>query len=85
MFETYTAADGDDYVNEIIEDFGTVGEKTSSNPTGIILTKWNGERAMRRFIMSTLNLSSESQVNQWIDKEFDKAWKKYDVNDEGKI
>jgi hypothetical protein len=47
--EIYTAADNDEFMHEIIEDYSTFGDKTLANPSGIIFTKFNGERATRRF------------------------------------
>ena len=52
--ETYTTADADEYIKEIITDFCTKDDKTAANPGGFVLTKWNGERATRRFIKSAL-------------------------------
>lgn len=53
--ETFSTVDADDYIKEIIDDYGTKDSAaSSSNPGGIVLTKWNGERATRRFIKSAL-------------------------------
>ena len=54
--ETYTTVDADEYIKEIVEDYGTKDSKSPSNPDGIVLTKWNGNRATRRFIKSSLQI-----------------------------
>ena len=48
--EVYTATDGDEYIKEVVEDYGTVEKRKNGNPSGVVLTKWNGERATRRYI-----------------------------------
>jgi len=83
--ETYTAADADEYIKEIIDDYGTKEDKSAGNPDGVVLTKWNGERATRRFIKSAMQLEDEDKVDSWMSKNFNKAWARYDVNKEGKI
>lgn len=50
MMDDYTGADNDEFMHEILEDFGTKTAKTSGNPEGVELTKWNGERATRKFV-----------------------------------
>ena len=50
MMDDYTGADNDDFMNEIVEDFATREKKTPGNPDGVVLTKWNGERATRQFV-----------------------------------
>ena len=61
MMEDYTGADNDEFMHEILEDFGTKGPKTPSNPEGTQLTKWNGERATRKFVETALKKSVWSQ------------------------
>ena len=82
--EQYTGADNDEFMHEIIEDYATTGNKTLANPTGVRLTKWNGERATRRFIETALKLNNE-QVEQWMKTYFEVAWNRYDVNHAGYI
>lgn len=50
IFDEYTGADNDEFMKELVEDFGTKEKKTDANPGGIVLTKWNGERATRKFL-----------------------------------
>ena len=85
MMETYTSADNDEYIKQIIEDFAIKEKPREGNPSGMILTKWNGERATRRFIASALQLKKGSQVEKWMDKNFEAKWNKYDVNNDCKI
>ena len=84
MMDDYTGADNDDFMHEIIEDFGTKDAKTPANPDGTVLTKWNGERATRKFVATALKLN-EMQVEGWMNKYFEKAWNRYDVNKAGSI
>ena len=85
MAEVYTAADADEYIKEVVEDYGTVEKRKDGNPSGVVLTKWNGERATRRYIQSALQLNTEEKVDKWMETKFDKAWGQYDVNKENKI
>ena len=56
MMDDYTGADNDEFMKEILEDFGTRTTKTAGNPEGMELTKWNGERATRKFIETALKI-----------------------------
>ena len=85
IFDNYTRYDGDEFMSELIQDFGTRGEKTGANPGGIELTKFNGERATRKFVATALKLKSDEQVESWMKENFESMWNKYDVNKEGKI
>ena len=71
-------------MNEIVEDFRTKTECTGSNPDGFELTKWNGERATRKFVQTALRLD-DNATQGWMDKYFEKAWCRYDVNNSGAI
>jgi len=82
--DQYTGADNDEFMKELVEDYGTKDEQTLGNPTGTVLTKFNGERATRKFIHVALKVP-EGGVDSWIDGNFCQAWSKYDVNDSGKI
>ena len=84
MFEEFNGGDNDEFVNEIIQDFCTKGKASDSNPDGVILTKSNGERATRKFIGTALKLN-DAQADKWMSTYFDRAWKRYDVNNEGSI
>ena len=84
MMDDYTGADNDDFMNEIIEDFATKGKKTPGNPDGVELTKWNGERATRKFVETALRIEG-SVLDGWMNKYFEKAWDRYDVNKAGFI
>mmetsp|Transcript_34636 Transcript_34636/g.52971 ORF Transcript_34636/g.52971 Transcript_34636/m.52971 type:complete len:146 (+) Transcript_34636:283-720(+) len=84
MFEIYSGSDNDEFMKEVIEDYGTQGKKTAGNPGGVVLTKFNGERATRRFVETALKLKGV-QLNDWMKENFAAAWKKYDVNNEGLI
>jgi hypothetical protein len=84
MFDDYTGADNDDFMHQIIEDFATKGQSTDGNPDGEILTRFNGERATKKFIATALKLEGEAQ-QQWMDRNFKHAWAKYDVNNTGFI
>jgi len=53
-----------------------------ANPSGLVLNKFNGKRATRRFIETALKMN-EKNTELWIQKYFDAIWKKYDVNDTG--
>ena len=59
MMSEYTGADNDEYINEVMQDFTTKGANTPGNPDGMELTKFNGERATRKFIGGALHLSEE--------------------------
>ena len=50
IFDDYTGADNDEFMKQLIEDYGTQDKKTQANPGGIVLTKYHGERATRRFV-----------------------------------
>ena len=82
MMDDYTGADNDTFMKEILEDFATRGEKTAGNPEGIQLTKWNGERATRKFVETALKIEG-SVLDGWMNKYFEKAWNRYDVNKAG--
>ena len=56
IMDSYTGADADDFVRDIIEDYGTKGTKTAGNPGGVVLTKFNGERATRRYVQTAHKL-----------------------------
>ena len=84
IFDDYTGADNDDFIHQMIEDFGTKACETAGNPTGIILNKFNGERATRRFIATALKLEGD-KADKWMSKNFDAAWDRYDVNKKGQI
>ena len=56
MMDEYTGADNDDFMKKIVEDFGTKQEKSLANPDGIVLTKFNGEPASRRFVEAALHI-----------------------------
>lgn len=84
IFDDYTGADNDDFMKSLIDDFGTQDKKTPGNPNGIVLTKYHGERATRRFINVALKVP-ESKVDDWIKQNFKAAWSKYDVLCNGKI
>ena len=84
IFDDYTGADNDDFMHQLVEDYGTMDKKTPGNPSGIVLTKFHGERATRRFINVALKVP-ESKVDAWIKKNFKAAWDKYDVLCSGKI
>ena len=43
-------------MKELVEDFATKDKATDANPTGLVLTKFNGERATRRFIQTALKV-----------------------------
>ena len=72
-------------MKELVHDFGTRGEKTASNPSGVELTKFNGERATRKFVATALKLKTDDEVDKWMSQNFLTHWNKYDVNKEGKI
>lgn len=84
IFNDYNGADNDDFIHQMIEDFGVHSCVTEGNPGGIILNKFNGERATRRFIETALKLSSK-RADAWMEKNFEAAWDKYDVNKTGQI
>merc|ERR1712167_253017 len=79
-----TGADNDEFMKELIEDFGTKDKKTDANPGGIVLTKFNGERATRRVVETALKVPDE-KIDKWMKKNFKSAWEKYDVLCTGKI
>ena len=59
IMSEYTGADNDEYINEIMSDFTTKGSTTLANPDGVELTKFNGERATRKFLNGALHLNEE--------------------------
>jgi hypothetical protein len=56
MMDEYTGADNDDFMKKIVEDFSTKQEATDANPGGVVLTKFNGEPASRRFVEASLHI-----------------------------
>lgn len=82
MMDDYTGADNDTFMTEMIEDYGTKGLKTPANPDGVQLTKWNGERATRKFVETALKIDG-AVLDGWMAKYFEKAWDRYDVNKAG--
>lgn len=84
IFDDYTGADNDEFMKQLIEDYGTQDKKTLANPSGIVLTKFHGERATRRFVQVALKVP-ETKIDSWIKKNFKAAWTKYDVLCNGKI
>jgi hypothetical protein len=84
IMDEYTGADNDDFMKKIVEDFGTKQDKTAANPEGVVLTKFNGEPASRRFVEGALHIDGE-KLDKFMAQEFDTAWKKYDVNSDGFI
>merc|ERR1712216_622142 len=84
IFDDYTGADNDEFMEELLQDYGTKDTKTDANPDGIYLTKFNGERATRKFLQTALKVP-ESKLDKWMDKNFKAAWSKYDVLCKGKI
>jgi len=63
----------------MIEDFATREKPTLANPSGVVLTKFNSERATRRFVGSALGLSGR-KLDGWMKANYKSAWSKYDVN-----
>ena len=55
-----------------------------ANPSGLVLTKFNAERAARKFAESALKVKEE-KMDRWISNVFTQSWNKYDVNGEGII
>jgi hypothetical protein len=84
LMDDYTGEDNDEFMHEIIEDFGTKEAKSPANPDGTVLTKWNGERATRKFVQVALKLN-DAALDGWMNKYFEKAWNRYDVNKAGTI
>ena len=84
IFDDYTGADNDDFMKSLVEDYGIKEKATLGNPSGIVLTKFHGERATRRFISVALKVP-EKKIEAWMKKNFEEAWKKYDVLCTGKI
>ena len=84
IMESYTGEDNDEFMHELGEDFCTPGAKTGANPGGQELTRFNGERATRKFVHVAFKLEDE-EVDQWMDKYFNQAWSRYDVNNSGAI
>ena len=84
MFDDYTGADNDDFIHQMIEDYSTKGKTTDGNPTGLVLTKFNGERATRRFIATALKLEG-ANADKWMNQNFRAAWEHFDVNRQGSI
>ena len=84
MFDTYTGADNDEFMHEVLEDYATKDKPTSANPSGVVLTKFNGERATRRFVQTAHKIDGKN-LDKFMEQEFPKAWDKYDVNKEGQI
>ena len=60
MFDTYTGADNDNFMNEVLEDYATKDKPTAANPSGVVLTKFNGERATRRFVQTAHKIDGAS-------------------------
>ena len=79
MFEDYNGDDNDEFIKEMIEDFATREKPTLANPTGVVLTKFNSERATRRFAQSALKLEGR-KLDAWMKANYKAAWEKYDVN-----
>lgn len=71
-------------MNEIIEDFGTKEKVTTGNPSGMVLSKFNAERATRRFLQTALPMSA-ARLDQYMSENYKTAWAKYDVNGTGFI
>ena len=65
--DDYTGADNDTFMTEMIEDYGTKGLKTPANPDGVQLTKWNGERATRKFVETALKIDG-AVLDGWMAK-----------------
>ena len=84
LFDTYTGADNDEFMHEVLEDYATKDKPTAANPSGVVLTKFNGERATRRFVQTAHKLDG-ARLDKFMEQEFPKAWDKYDVNKEGQI
>ena len=84
LMDDYTGEDNDEFMHEIIEDFGTKEAKSPANQDGTVLTKWNGERATRKFVQVALKLN-DAALDGWMNKYFEKAWNRYDVNKAGTI
>ena len=84
MYDDYTGADNDDFIHQMIEDYGTKATSTDGNPDGIVLTRFNGERATRTFIETALKLDGP-KAEAWMEKNFRASWEKYDVNKQGSI
>ena len=56
LFDTYTGADNDEFMHDVLEDYATKDKATAANPSGVVLTKSNGERATRRFVQTAHKL-----------------------------
>ena len=86
VLEDYTkdGMDGDSIVDQFVEEYGTEGEKTLANPSGIELTKFNGERATREFVQKAFKLDDEG-ANGWMKAYFQRAWDHYDAAKVGLI
>mmetsp|Transcript_14455 Transcript_14455/g.24679 ORF Transcript_14455/g.24679 Transcript_14455/m.24679 type:complete len:117 (-) Transcript_14455:127-477(-) len=84
IIDNYNGGDNDEFIKQMIEDYGSKGPKTLSNPSGIILTKFNSGSAVRHFAQSALGLSGEN-LEKFMQEEYNEAWSKYDVNKEGQI
>jgi len=84
IMESYTGEDNDEFMHELGEDFMTHGAKSGANPGGLELTKFNGERATRKFVGVAFKLDDDA-VDGWMKKYFNQAWDRYDVNKSGAI
>jgi hypothetical protein len=84
IMDEYTGSDNDDFMKRIIEDFGTKQDASLANPGGVVLTKFNGEPASRRFVEAALHIEGP-KLDKFMANSFPEAWKKYDVNGEGYI
>ena len=68
----------------MIEDYAVNTCTSPGNPSGLILNKFNGERATRAFIGTALKLK-DGRADQWMEKNFEAAWAQYDVNKKDQI
>ena len=69
IMESYTGEDNDEFMHELGEDFMTKGQSSGANPGGMELTRFNGERATRKFVHVAFKLNDD-EVDQWMDKFF---------------
>ena len=53
-------------MKELVQDFGTRGETSAANPSGVELTRFNAERATRKFVATALKLKTDEEVEKWM-------------------
>ena len=85
MSRQHNAAEDEDFMKSIFDQYSQTGKDKRGNPTGVdILAKDKAFEAAEEVIMKWNDLP-QPNAKKYLDDKFDKNWEKFDVNHSGFI